>query len=131
VANHKGLAAVFAGSCSVSGSTIRAAENLWVIPAGTRQSTQFPAATFRKVVADLLEQFDYLIFSAPDCDKQAHLNALGAEAQGAVLVIDADTTRRAAARDAKSALEMAKIRILGSVFNNRQLSVPDFIYLHM
>jgi Mrp family chromosome partitioning ATPase len=131
VSNHEGLAAVLSGSCSISGSTIRAAENLWIIPAGTQSKTsQISAAQFRPIVGELLEQFDYLILAAPDCDAQTNLDVFGAEAEGAVLVIDAATTRRAAAREAKSALETAQLRVLGSVFN-RQPSVPDFLYLHM
>lgn len=132
VSNHNGLATVLAGSCSVGDSTRRAGENLWIVPAGTESSNlQIAAATFRSIMVEILEQFDYVILAAPDCDKQTSLGVFGSESEGAVLVIDAATTHRAAAREAKSALEMAKIRVLGSVFNNRQVSVPDFIYLHM
>jgi Mrp family chromosome partitioning ATPase len=130
--NENGFAAVLAGSCLIDRATMRIAENLWIIPAGTLpNNSQITAARYRKVIADLHEQFDYLIICAPDCGKQANLDILGAGTEGVVLVIDAATTRRAAAREAKAELESANIRVLGSVFNNRTLPVPEFIYLMM
>jgi protein-tyrosine kinase len=132
VSNQNGLAAVLRGSCSIGSATIRAAENLWVVPAGTSpQDEQMTAVTFQEVVVDLLEHFEYLVVSAPDCDRLAELGVVGAAADGAVLVLDAMTTHRKAAQDAKAALEIAKIRIMGSVFTNQSSPVPDFLHAHM
>jgi Mrp family chromosome partitioning ATPase len=130
ISNENGLSAVLAGSCSVGRATVRAAENLWIVPAGTQLgNAPVAAAAYQKTIADLQEIFDYLVICAPDCDKYAESDVIGAGTEGVVLVIDAATTRRAAARDAKAALEMAKARVLGSVFNNRTLPVPDLFYL--
>jgi Mrp family chromosome partitioning ATPase len=132
LSNENGLAAILAGSCTIGDATMRITENLWIIPAGTLPTNmQALTARYRRVIAELQEQFDYLVVCAPDRGKQPELDMLGVGTEGVVLVIDAATTRRAAARNAKAELESAKIRVLGSVFNNRTLPVPEFIYVRM
>ena len=66
-------------------------------PTGTLpNNAQASAARYRRVIAELQEQFDYLIVCAPDW-RRPELDMLGAKLKGVVLVIDAATTRRAAA----------------------------------
>ena len=128
VANETGLAAVLEGVCSINRATKRAGENLWLLPAGIKPPNwQLIAAMFQDSVVDLLGSFDYLVVSAPDCGRYADLAVVGAATEGAVLVLDAQLTRRVAAQQAKLALQGAKIRILGSVFNNQSFPVPDFL----
>jgi Mrp family chromosome partitioning ATPase len=53
---------------------------------------------------------------------------LGQVAGGTVLVIDADRTRRIAARKAKEFLDTADIKLLGTVLYNRSFSIPKMLY---
>lgn len=129
ISNQNGLAAVLEGLCSVSSATKRAGENLWIVPAGIwPANSQMTAAIFHETIVDLLDKFEYVLISAPDYDQYAELGVIGAATEGAVLVLDARTTRRVEAQRAKAALEMAKIPILGSVLNNRSFPIPDFLY---
>jgi polysaccharide biosynthesis transport protein len=129
IPNQNGLAAALAGSCSIERATKRVGENLWIVPAGTPQGrSQMTATMFQATVVDLLCWFDYVIISAPDYDRYTEVSLIGAATEGAVLVIDAMLTRRGPAQNAKLALEAAKIRILGCVFNNRSFPVPEFLY---
>lgn len=132
IPNQNGLATILEGSCSSDDAALHVVENLWVIPAGLKSTDmQFTAAMFHEVAVDLLDQFEYLLISAPDYDQHAELGIIGAATEGAVLVLDAMTSRRAEAQRAKAALEMAKIPILGSVLNNLSFPVPDFLYSRM
>jgi Mrp family chromosome partitioning ATPase len=45
-----------------------------------------------------------------------------------VLVLEAHSTRRSAARKAKLALEAANVLVLGTVFNNRKFPIPETLY---
>jgi Mrp family chromosome partitioning ATPase len=45
-----------------------------------------------------------------------------------VLVLEANSTRRVAARKAKQALEASSVRVLGTVLNNRTFPIPEKIY---
>lgn len=125
----KGLAELLAGGCTIDRAAIRAGENLWVIPAGEHPDSR-PTASgkFQQVVSDILDQCEYIVIAAPSFEKFPEISAIGQATEGAVLVLDAVKTRRVTAQEAKSALEVAKIRVLGSVLSNAAYSAPEFPY---
>ncbi|MGH9587943.1 MAG: hypothetical protein ACRD3F_13395 [Acidobacteriaceae bacterium] len=130
IPNGKGLSALLRGE-GHDGTTVRVAENLWIVPAGTTsREVNFSADSFRKVASELLESCDCLVISAPDYENYLEIGAVGAAADGSVLVLDAEKTRRITAQQAKASLEAAKIRVLGSVLNNRNQPIPDLFYSH-
>jgi Mrp family chromosome partitioning ATPase len=133
VSNNGGLAAILADICPIGGAALRVTENLWVIPAGTNGANAqlLTPAKLQHLMIELLDQFDYVVISAPPCDKAAELGVIGSESESAVLVVDAATTRRSKAREAKTTLEAAHVRVLGVVFNNRRVPFPDLFYLGM
>ena len=45
-----------------------------------------------------------------------------------MLVLEANTTRRITALKAKQALEGHKVRVLGTVLNNRTFPIPESVY---
>jgi Mrp family chromosome partitioning ATPase len=49
-------------------------------------------------------------------------------ADGAVLVLEAHTTRRESARKAKECLEGANVKLLGAVLNKRTYPLPEVLY---
>lgn len=130
LANQTGLTDLLAGTCSLDSAAIRAGENLWIIPAGSQlENETIATAAFQQVVNDVLEQCDHIVIAAPDYGSYSEIGAIGPAVEGAVLVLDAAKTRRAKAQDAKAALELARIRVLGSILNNRAYSAPEFSQL--
>ena len=53
---------------------------------------------------------------------------LARNAEGVVLVLRANSSRREAARKAVRDLEAANVRVLGAVLNHRTFPVPESIY---
>jgi hypothetical protein len=53
---------------------------------------------------------------------------IGTRAHGAILVLEANSTRRVATRKAKQALEATNVRVLGIVLNNRTFPILKRIY---
>jgi len=49
-------------------------------------------------------------------------------ADGVVLVVSAERTRRAAACKIKEMLEAAQVRLLGAVLSDREFPIPERIY---
>ena len=82
------------------------------------------------LVKDLREEFAYVVISAPPVGLYGDAAFLGQMADGVVLVLEANSTRRVAAHKAKQALESANVRVLGTVLNNRTFPIPEKIY-HM
>jgi Mrp family chromosome partitioning ATPase len=54
--------------------------------------------------------------------------ALGQLADGVVLVLEANSTRREAAAKVTENLRAAQIKILGAVLNKRTFPIPGFLY---
>jgi Mrp family chromosome partitioning ATPase len=128
IPDRLGLTAVMENTCSAAQAAVRVADNCWVLPAGSKSDTlQANAEVFKESMVEVLTLFDYIVISAPDCNRLAEVMVCGTAAEGAVLVLDAAKTRRMAAQQAKQALESARIRVIGSVLSNQDLAIPQFI----
>jgi Mrp family chromosome partitioning ATPase len=105
--------------------------NLWVLPWGSvngNSQTIISCDRFHQRFAELRAEFDYVLIDAPAVNLCADPIALGRLSDGLVLVVQLNTTRREAARNAKEALEAAKVRLLGVVLNNRKYPIPEILY---
>lgn len=77
-----------------------------------------PSSEMRERILALSSSFEYLLFDAPGANTSADTALLGQVAGYVVLVLEAKSTRKVEARKAKERLEMANIRILGTVLQN-------------
>jgi Mrp family chromosome partitioning ATPase len=76
----------------------------------------------------LEDAFEYLLIDAPGARTSKDAELLGYVVDAAVLVIEANKTRRLAAGKAKERLEAAGVRLLGTVLNDRTFPIPDTLY---
>jgi hypothetical protein len=79
-------------------------------------------------IKELGDEFAYVLINAPPAGLYSDAGLLGQIADGVVLVLEANSTRRMAARTAKRALEGANVPILGTVLNDRTFPIPERIY---
>lgn len=77
-----------------------------------------PSGEMRDRILALSSSFEFLLFDAPAANLSPDAALLGQVAGSAILVLEARSTRRVDARKAKERLEMAQIRILGTVLHN-------------
>lgn len=118
-----------AGSAVVDLAT-RVGETIWFVPAGFGGSAALPYLTgesFRQQLVRLRAAFAHVLVEAP-ADDRAHAVAVAAASDGAVLVLDAQTTRRESARRAVEQCRNAQVPVLGAVLTNRTYPIPDFLY---
>jgi protein-tyrosine kinase len=116
---------------SLRDASRRLSNNLWLAPAdifaeGT--GSGFTTEPLSGRVAELRLDFDYAVLCAPPATKSGQTALLGHFCDGVVLVLDADSTRRAAAQRAKETLYAGNARLLGVVLNQRTFPIPDGIY---
>jgi Mrp family chromosome partitioning ATPase len=78
--------------------------------------------------SELCSEFTYVLVDAPPVNASADSLMLSLAADGVILVIEASSTRREAARRAKETLQSAKVRILGTVLNKRVFPIPERLY---
>ncbi len=104
---------------------------LWIMPAGSRQAASAAIVNrsrMRTRLSELREEFDFVLVDTPAMSVSSDAVVLGSLAEGIVLVIASNATRRDAARTAKEVLEDAKVPILGAVLNKRTYPIPAALY---
>jgi protein-tyrosine kinase len=80
------------------------------------------------LLLELLTCFDYLLVDTSPAGTHGDATLLGTLVDGIVLVVEADATRREAARRTVESLRAMKASILGAVLTNRTLPIPEAIY---
>jgi Mrp family chromosome partitioning ATPase len=105
--------------------------NLWLVPTGW-PSAEAPSLLasdrLRLRMRELRAQFDYVLIDAPPVSSYADAVLLGQMADGAILVVEANSTRRETARMAKETFANAKVELLGAILNNRTFPIPEALY---
>ena len=121
----------FPSSASVRERCGHVEGNLWL--AGTDLLVNdcgvlLTSAELRHRFKQLEDAFDYLLVDAPAAGVSRDAALIGEVVGAAILVIEANTTRRQAARRAKDSLEAAGVRLLGTVLRNRRFPIPEALY---
>jgi receptor protein-tyrosine kinase len=108
----------------------RLRSNLWLVPptGSGLEPRDVSAASRHAFLSDLRSQFEYSIVAGPPAREWNQAAAMGQLADGVVLVLSAQRTRRIAARNLKEAMEAAQARILGTVFTDRDFPLPESLY---
>lgn len=73
-------------------------------------------------------EFDYTLIDCPALKESYEAAMLAPIADGLVLVVEADRTRRDQIRRAQQAIGMSNGNLLGLVLNKRQYLVPNWLY---
>jgi protein-tyrosine kinase len=77
---------------------------------------------------ELRLEFDYTVLHGPPAALCTDAALLGYLCDGVILVLEADSTRRAVAQRTVQALRASNTRLLGSVLSGRKFPIPQGIY---
>jgi protein-tyrosine kinase len=105
--------------------------DLWLMPSGKAAAQlRFPrmADGLRVRMEELRKTFRYVVIHSGPLRLENGAMLLSRWTDGVVLVVEANATRRDAARRAKEILDAANVSVLGIVLNNRTFPIPDAIY---
>jgi protein-tyrosine kinase len=132
VENRFGLADALQGPESVLNyARTMSLPNLWLVPAGScaeNSSALLSSGRMRQVIAELRARVNYLLIDAASMKGSSDAAALAAAADGVVMVLKANSSRREIVRQALQELRTSKVQVLGAVLNQRTFPVPDAIY---
>ncbi len=106
-------------------------ENIWFVASGlgSAQSSGIMNPTrLAACVEQLRGKFSFVLMDSPCANLYSDATALGQCADGIILIVSANTTRRDSARRAKENLQAAGARLLGAVLNKRTYPIPQAIY---
>lgn len=133
--NNKGLAEAATDSPSRSIDVHYLAEhNLSVLTTGGIPSDPealLASDGLRECIAKLRASFDYVLIDTPPLAHFADAYLMGGIADGIVLIVEANSTRRETAGKVKESLEAAQIPILAVVLNKWTSHIPDAVYRYL
>jgi protein-tyrosine kinase len=132
VENHRGLSDLLAESGPIDQYTHQLKRrNLCLLSCGSSAEnwqTLLASDRTRARLSELGMAFDYLLIDAAPMNTSNDAIVLGALADGVVLVLKANTSRRESARKVLQDLRSADVTSLGAVLNQRSFPIPKLIY---
>jgi capsular exopolysaccharide synthesis family protein len=105
--------------------------NLWLISSGSSPEAALPllgSDRMRQMIAELRSGVDYVIIDASAMNVSNDATVLASAADGVVMVLKANSSRRETVRKAVQDMQAANIRVLGAVLNQRTFPIPEAIY---
>jgi len=106
-------------------------DNLWLVPSGSAAEHSvglLHSDYIKKRIDDLRKEFDYVLIDAPALNSYSEGIAMGQFADGLVLVLQANSTRRDVGARIAERLQASHVNILGAVLNKRRFPIPNFLY---
>jgi protein-tyrosine kinase len=132
ITNHRGLTDALLHEGPIrSFAKPTANDKVWLLSAGvlaTDSPTLLSSGQLKTRLAELRSEFGFVIIDAPPLTRYADAIALGQLADGLVLIVEADSTRKKAALMAAANLRSSNVQILGAVLNKRTFPIPEKIY---
>jgi succinoglycan biosynthesis transport protein ExoP len=107
--------------------------NLWFLSyrpssTGGDELTAGGLDRFQTTISELRKEFTHVLIDAPPLTGCADAAILGRMADGLVMVLEANDTRRESAQKAKEMLEANGVQLLGAVLNKRTFPIPEPLY---
>lgn len=104
-------------------SAIRLKPATWLLPASGQR-----IAPLREYLSQIRGEFEYSVLAAPPLGESADAIVMGQAADGMVLVLSAEHTRRVMARRIKQSIDRARVRLFGIVLCDREFPIPEALY---
>lgn len=106
-------------------------DNLWFLSSGlgNAHTTGITnASRLAACVTELRREFSFVLMDSPCTNLYSDATSLGQYADGVILIVSANSTRRESARRAKENLQAAGASLLGAVLNKRTYPIPQALY---
>jgi protein-tyrosine kinase len=85
-------------------------------------------SSFQSAILAVLSLYDWVIIDGPPVTSYPDVASIAAAVSGAILVIEAESTRQEVVEEAKRVLDVSGVDLLGAVLNRRRYHIPGFIY---
>ncbi len=132
IARSDGLTDVLAGDVALRSAVISDLQSGFSLLASGRPTRRpqhlFTQSIFRDAIQTLQSEFDWVIIDSPPLTAYPDAACLAGAADGAVLVLRAESTRWEVAEAATHILNRSGIGLVCAVLNRRRYHIPEHIY---
>jgi hypothetical protein len=109
-------------------SAIKLRGNLWMVPHARGPEREGSSSSLHFFLGEMRREFEYSIVAGPPVGESNEAMTMAQVADGVILVLSAQHTRRVSAVKTKEMLERAQARVLGTVLSDRTFPIPEAIY---
>ena len=109
-------------------------DNLTVLTAGKvphNPAELLGSSKLRNMIQELRQKYDFIIFDTPPLIPVTDAGLVGAQTDGAVMVIKANKTQRGIVKHSQELLAQAQCKLLGYILTNIQYHIPGYIYRYL
>lgn len=135
ISNDRGVSDVLAGRTTLEAAVrtvpVQNGRTLHVLPGGMASEQPLGLLKSRQVkalISRLKERYDYVILDVANANAHPDAQVLGSMVDGALIVVSAGDTPRETVAEVKKRLDLAGVRCLGMVLNQRNDPIPDVLY---
>jgi capsular exopolysaccharide synthesis family protein len=131
--NLHGIVDLLVGECSLPEVWKEPVEGLKVVPAGPvppNPAEILGSQRFSRFLAAIREEFDYVLIDTSPVGPVSDPAILAPQADGVLLVVDAQNTRKGSGREAVHSLEAIGANVLGAVMNNVRATKGESYYTY-
>ena len=110
---------------------IHVANQLWIAGPSTirdESGALISISELKFVLSRLQAMYGTVLIDAPGTGSSRDAALLGQLADAAILVVEANNTRKLAARKTKEFLERSGVQLIGTILNNRTFPIPEALY---
>ena len=125
---RKGFSEVLCEDGPIHDYVHKVGENLWCMPAGLADIGRACSPRLKDRMNELRAMFRHIVIHSPLLYADGPGTAIDFSAEGLVLVVEANSTRRESVLHAMEDAKMLGTPVLGVVLNNRTFPIPDAIY---
>jgi capsular exopolysaccharide synthesis family protein len=129
VRNHHGIGDILRGEYGLPDIWHEPVPKLKLLTAGPLPPNPAELLSSRRFAAFIdqaRQQFDYVLVDTPPVQLVSDATIAARQSDGAVLILDAQNTRKRAVRQSVRSLEAVGARVLGTVMNNVKVSRSEY-----
>lgn len=133
VSNTRGLSDVIIGKEEITSVFQRYNENLIIVTSGKvppNPSEMLSSKAMTALIEALRKVFDYVILDTPPVQAVTDAQILSTKADGTILVVRAQETKKDSVNNAINLLKKVKANIIGTVLNGVEVSKQNYYYYY-
>ncbi|GAB6168260.1 CpsD/CapB family tyrosine-protein kinase [Clostridium carnis] len=133
ISNTSGLSDVLIGKEKITTAVHRYNQNMFVLTSGKippNPSEMLGSKAMTKLLETLKEEFDYIILDAPPVQAVTDSQILSIKADGTILVVKAESTKKDSIQNAIGLLRKVNANIIGTVLNGVDNSRNKYYYYY-
>jgi len=133
--SEAGLANLLTNGVSIDDALVNIGiNNLTILPAGKPPSNPaelLGSVKMKNLISALKSRYDYIIFDAPPIIPVTDAGLLGSQADGVIMVVQANRTQKGVIKHSEGLLKQAQAKLLGYILTNIQYHIPAYIYRYL